>query len=205
MAFDFTNLIRPERREAFRRRLDAERREMARLYALPDRWLAQELLRLAREIRANVPGLARPDGQGSGYNSFALWQLVPEIARRLGAPLGPHEATDYDLKTASPKELRRAAGYAFNWIDRDYLKPAKKDEADLCPVGVLFHGIANGSPIAMALDRIAPPGPEADDYVARHVREISRARGHEVVSSWHPGLQDMPEPAADMDGAAFSF
>jgi hypothetical protein len=58
MAFDFANLIQPERREAFPRRLDAEHRETARFYTLSDRWLSQELFQLARAIRANAPGLA---------------------------------------------------------------------------------------------------------------------------------------------------
>jgi len=191
------NSMSPEQRERLQRRLAAERLEMERLHALPDRWLAQELLRLAREIRRSVPGLGSPFSIGSGYTAFALWHVVPELARRLGAPLEPNEASNPEVKINSPERFRQMVGCVLQWIDKRYLEPACKPEADLCPVRVLFHDVANGSPIVMALDRIAPPDMDYVDFPARHVREISRFRGHDEVSAWHPSLQDEPDRAVE--------
>jgi len=194
MTFKSSDSMPPGKRERLRHSLAAESQEMERLHELPDRWLGEEILRLAREIRTAVPGLGSPLSIGSGYAAFVLWHVVPELARRLGASLERHEATNPEVKINSPERLRQMVGCVLQWVDRRYLDRACKPEAELCPVRVLFHDVANGSPIVMALDRIAPPEPDYVDFPARHVREISRSRGHEEVSSWHPGLQDDPEP-----------
>lgn len=69
MTVDFGRLLTPTQRA----RLAAERSEILRLYALPDRWLGEELLRLARRLRDDFPaGVAHP----------------PEAAQRSGAHWG---------------------------------------------------------------------------------------------------------------------
>lgn len=193
------NRMSAEERERLQFRRAAERQEMERLYDLPDHELGQELLRLGREIRAAVPGLGSPLSIGSGYTAFILWHVVPEMARRLGAKLGPNEATNPEVKINSPERLRVMVSRVLQWADVRYLAAARQPYGDLCPVRVLFHEIENGSPIIMALDRVAPPEPDYMDYAARNAREVSCQRGHEEVSAWNPGLQYEPSMTRDVD------
>jgi hypothetical protein len=59
-------------------------REMERLRRLPDRWLAEERLRLARAARDAYPReLGNPSTMA--YAPMPVWNVIPEIARRLGA------------------------------------------------------------------------------------------------------------------------
>lgn len=196
MAFDFARLLTRELRE----RLDRTRSEVERYFDLPDRWLAREIAGAARRIRTSVPELASPWWAGDGYPSFVLWCVVPELARRLGEPLLPNESTDVRLRAADGSDLRCQVGVCLSNIGivglmRDVLTDLQDD------LYLLLHDPANGSPIAMALDRIAPPPPDADDHVARSIREISKCRGHEQVSAWHPGLQNRsPEPTGMKPG-----
>lgn len=192
MPLDFARLLSDEAR----RRLDVTRSEVERYFDLPDRWLAREIAGAARRIRASVPGLASPAWAGEGYTKHVLWCVVPELARRLGEPLLPNESNDMRLRAADGDELRRHVGVCLANVGlvglmRD-VPAALQDDLHL-----LLHEAANGSPIAMALDRIAPPAPDADDQLARGIREISRRRGHGEVSAWHPGLQAAPPEPAD--------
>lgn len=65
--------------------------EVERLYGLSNRWLAQALLTLSRTARRAAPAL-RPDD--TRLDSRLVWDIAPEIARRLGAtrflPLEAH-------------------------------------------------------------------------------------------------------------------
>lgn len=199
MAFKIRDLLTPQQRL----RLDRTRDELARIHGLPDRWLAEELLRLARATRQAHPDkLADP--HGVTYEPNFVWQVVPEVARRLGATrLLPNEATSADVKTVSDAELRRMVGvYLQNTVlDRWDLK---KDSDTPGPGEILGHNLANGNPVAMAADRLAPApeaGHDRDDWIARHTREISRRRGHEETPYWSPELQGSPAPGPEEDGA----
>jgi hypothetical protein len=191
---DFTSLLPPGRRDAVRRRIAAGAAEAARLHALPDRWLANEILRMARDIRGKVPEASNPGERG--YNVLLLWDVIPEIARRLGAPLIPNESTDYDTRTSDDARLREIASYCYQNADRNYLREAMRPDAALCPVDFLTREAANGNPVAIALDRVAPPVPGSKDILATHLRSISARRGHPETAGWHPGLQRDPAPAA---------
>jgi hypothetical protein len=168
--------------------LEAESREMTRLYRLGDRWLAEELLRLTRQIRSRTAYASRtPDADS--YNTTLLWDVIPEVAYRLGGRLELNEATNYDLKVAQGDEFRQlVAAYVCNCSSM-YFREALTG-AVLEPVEVLFHNYWNGCPIVMALDRVAPPGPDSDDQLASELREISKRRGHAETASWHPDLQE---------------
>jgi len=184
---EFSRLLSP----AQLKRLAATRVEMERIYRLSDRWLAEELLRLARRAREEHPDkLACPDVMT--YEASFVWDLVPEVAKRLGAStFRREEARDWQMRDADVVELREIAGvFLLNsslgrWIDHKAEKPSA--------VELLGHEVANGNPVAMALDRMcqAPArGNDRDDYVARQVREVSRRRGFEETAEWSPVLQN---------------
>lgn len=185
-ALDFSRLLSPVQRK----RLAATRMEMERVYRLSDRWLAEELLRLARRARDEYPDkLGYPDAMT--YEASLVWDLVPELAKRLGAStLLRGEACDWQMRQADNVELREIAGCFLansslgRWIDHKAEKPSA--------VELLGHEVANGNPVAMGLDRLclAPVrGHDRNDYVARQVRDISTRRGFEETAEWSPTLQ----------------
>ena len=189
MALDFSRLLSPE----LAARLERSKLRVERMYALPDRWLGREIAGIARRLRASVPEFASPAAEGDGYSKHMLWDVIPEIARRLGEPLLPNESSDYDLRTAGDVAFRRDVGTVMSNISSvRLLRLVPEDLQD--DLHMLLLDAANGNPVAVALDRVAPPGPEADDRIARHVREVSGCRGHVPTSSWHPDLQHPPEP-----------
>lgn len=192
MALDFSRLLPPE----VAARLERSRIRVERLYALPDRWLGREIAGMARRVRASVPELASPAAEGDGYSKHMLWDVVPEIARRLGEPLLPNESADVGLRTAGEIELRRDVSTIMSNVSSVRLMQLVPEDLQ-DDLHMLLLDAVNGNPVAVALDRVAPPGPDADDRIARHVREVSGNRGHEPTSSWHPALQRAPEPAAD--------
>ena len=189
---DFLKLLPRERRETVRRRIEAEAREARRLHALPDRWLANETLKLARTVRAGLD-----PGREDGYNGLLLWDVMPEIARRLGASIQANEVLDHEVRNCTSERLRELAALCYRNIGRQYLSDAARGDLDLCPVAFLTREPANGNPVAIALDRAAPPGPDATDFLARHLAGVSAFRGHPRTPSWHPGLQGDPAPRAE--------
>lgn len=182
------------------RRVEAQSAEMRRIHALPDRWLAAELLRLARRIRSATTYAAR--AEHDTYNSSMLWDVIPELARRLGAEIQPNESLDARLRRLNGDELRMFVGICNANVARGYMKEAN-DDSDLNELDILFHETANGNPIIMALDRIAPPTPDSTDPAATHLRHVSSIRGHAETPTWHPRIsqKSFSRPTAD-DAAA---
>ena len=177
-------------------RHQATKTELARLHALPDRWLAAALLSLARSARADHPELQDP--HSGVYAASFLWQVVPEAARRLGGKMLPNEATRY--RHQDGREFRETLGvYLKNGELRLYMDPSDRERATPTALEILDHEFVNGNPVAMAADRIHPPPPageDREDWIARHMREVSRNRGHGDIASWSPGGGPEPEPEA---------
>ncbi len=184
---DFLASMPPEKAAPLRRRIAAHAAEMERLHGLPDRWLGEAVLKLARQIRSEVPDMASQTPDRRTTNGYLLWDAIPEMARRLGCAVTLNEAGG-GIRGASAWDLRLAVGHSMWGLSGGYLSEAARPEADLCPVGLLTREVANGSPIAILLDRVAPPAPGADDRCARHVREISTYRGLEPREAWDPTM-----------------
>jgi len=188
---------------AQRAALDAERREIARLHGLSDRWLADALLRMAREVRRAHPDRLG-DPRGIVYETSFVWHLVPELAKRMGASrLLPNKATDQRFAAADGRELRRLAGIYLRHTALDrWRRPnvaGAERRAGMLPETLLCRAIANGNPVAFAADRICPapaPGDDRDDWIARHVREVSAHRGLEPTPYWTPAMQARGEHRA---------
>lgn len=210
MAFNIRSIMSP----GMRGRIDTSTTEMARLHALPDRWLGQEILRLARAARTLHPAeLGTPGGMTYGVN--LVWQIAPEAARRLGVTnLSPNEATDPEVRMASPEEFRQMIGQYIAHSSLDRLDNIRRRDLGTCdtdtrpgPGEMLCHEACNGNPLAMAADRIsAPPAPgcDRDDPIARSLREISVRRGFAETPFWSPALSKTsstdPEPELAVEG-----
>ena len=198
MAFKFP--ISPERRA----RIDYEQSEMARLHGLPDAFLARALLKLKRDAVAELPAkfASPPD---CGYEGLILWHLIPAIAQRLGETrLTADEENCARTVPFDPAEFRFYAGNCLS--NSSMLRFVDgRDGA----VSMLDREIANGSPIAIGVDRLVPPGPDSHDGIVRHMRQISRVRfGHEEFLAWEPAFQDyersrapQTEEAEDIEAA----
>ena len=141
--------------------------EAVRLHGLADRWLGEAILRLAR---------ARP---AAGAPELAM--LAAEVARRLGchAPAGP-------ASTLDPTSLREAVSTALG---------REGAGGPLPPADPLLADPARGNPLAIALDRVAPPDADRPDAVASRVAGACAYLGIPRTTAWHPGMLPAP-PAA---------
>lgn len=190
---DFRKFMSPEQIA----RSDAERAEILRMWSLPDRFLAADLLRKVRVARNAYPVL-NMDYRGSTYETTFAWDVVPEVAARLGAAEFLPNERKSEVRQCSDKELRDWVGLSLKhmgmireaWLERD-------DRAN--PWLMLTHSLPNGNPVAFAMDRVCPPTLESRDWSAVHVREVARHRGFDGVSAWSPMLQDW-ETSQDLSG-----
>lgn len=182
---NFTKLLSPETRA----RGAAEREELMRMWRLPDRFLAADLLRKAREARTLYPVLQDHGPDRSTYETTFVWDVIPEIAARLGETSFQFLERKSEVRACTDIELRQWLGLSLKhmgmlreaWLDKDRM---------VNPWLMLTHSIPNGNPVLFAMDRICPPTMDSDDWGARHVREIARNRGFEGISAWSPMMQD---------------
>ena len=182
---DFRKLMSPGALE----RCDAERAELIRMWRLPDRFLAADLLRKVRAARAMYPEVLALDPNGSTYERSFGWDVVPEVAARLGeTEFHPNERRS-EVRGCTDSELREWLGLSLNhmgmirkaWLDKDPI---------VNPWLMLTHSIPNGNPVLFAMDRVCQPTLESRDWGAVHMREIARNRGFGDVSAWSPMLQN---------------
>jgi hypothetical protein len=163
-------------------------REMIRLHGLPDRFLGRALIELARAAIEADPDLGG-DPRKKGYESILIRSVLPCLALDLGETgLTAVEQAGARAAPSTGPELRTLVGTCLN---NAAFRPFVAHSDPL--LRVLTLGFANGSPITIGLDRSCPPEPRSEDWVATHIREISRARfGDERFSAWEPAMQDYP-------------
>ena len=178
---NYENLLSEQSREKIR----TTRVEVARLYALPNRWLAAEILRLARAAQKDL----RAEGFSPGdcvYDAAFAWNVLPELAKRLGATqFNQDERLDRSICGLSDSAFRFHAGYfIFN------------SSTNAIRNSILSREVANGNPVVFALDRVAVP--EQGDPIAVRLREIAHVRSVPFAGTWSPefmgGNQQYREP-----------
>ena len=179
--------IDPEKHAKLLEQIGITRAEMERLHGLPDRFLGRALLKIGREARDAVPdALGNPSA--GGYGVMLTWGVIPRLAARLGeTDLMPAEtAFARSLATDGPG-FREVVGQCMANHELQKIKSGKVSQS----FRLLNHDFVNGNPITITLDRVHPPTQESNDWIARHMREISRARfGHEEHVAWSPAFQD---------------
>ena len=172
--------------EQSRAELHSTRIEIQRLYNLPDRWLASEILKLARAAQKEL--LA--DGflpRDCVYDASFAWQVLPELAKRLGATqFNQDERLDRSICGLSDSAFRFHAGYFI-------LNSGTKAIRD----SILSHEPANGNPVVFALDRIAFP--EEEDPIAVRLKEIAHARCVPFTGMWSPEFMGESHQAAQRE------
>lgn len=174
--------------EKMRDHIKKEAAEIDRFYGLPDRFMARELIKLSRDLRNNHENVIGQPGEGS-YEGLIAWAILPRLARDLGeTDLTGVERQAALMAPRDPAALREYTGIALNnsafrfISDRDGLLAQR-----------LTGSFANGSPVTIALDRVAPAHEASPDWVAVHIREICHARfGDQRYSSWCPEMQIYP-------------
>lgn len=165
-------------------------REVGRLHALHDLWLARELLRLARSVRRVFPDIL-DDPLSNADRPYFVWQLLPELARRLGArDLAPMEAARAALRTTDASDLREATGMHLRAGGLARLA-SEYDIRWNMDVAVLSNPVRRGNPAAFAAERLAGPPPRGGmlgDWIARQVRVLADENGHDDAAAWSPAL-----------------
>lgn len=154
--------------------------EAVRLFQLGDRWLAQALLMLSRAARRAAPAL-RPDDVR--LDSRLVWDIAPEIARRLGArqfqPLEAHG----DFARLSLHNLRSR-------LDESLCSTGHYRKSGLA-WALLTLQPEMGNVVAFAMDRLcAETGEIPDDTSDRLCRRVAMAcfaQGLAFATAWHPG------------------
>lgn len=150
--------------------------EVARLFHLPDRFLGRAIVGAVRSAR-----LARHDNFAHyrvppelRYAAALVWDVGPEIARRLG---------ENDIQAGEIRPQVRAvsdANLRF-WTWTCFQKTASafvEAETGRCDAWrLLLNDPSDGNPLFVALDRIAPPENAHDDICARYIAAMDRNRG----------------------------
>jgi hypothetical protein len=155
-----------------------DRGEVVRMHGLPDRWLGEELLRLMRRVTHSDPTMS---------DDPVLTQMLPEIARRLGAKLRDGEHQGMHFLEMSPIEFRSAS--LRTCYSGNYLVSFPQGEVGKAAAALLERDHLHGNPIIIALDRICPPAPptaDGADWVAWDTRVRSAVYFQEQFSSWTP-------------------
>jgi len=167
--------LKPEQRA----RIERITCEVLRLYALTPRWLARYLLTTARDLRR----FCAWGPMDCIYDARLLWQLIPELAYRLGeARFLADERIDGEVRCMSDDMLRCQVLMALRnvSIHAYWHSPSAH---------VFFHEVANGNPVVFGVDHLVAPGP--GDWAAQYLAEIALRRGaRDFHGKWTPGWGD---------------
>lgn len=192
MAFSIASLLSAEQRDYLKR----SSARIEELYGFDNLSLGQELLRLALEARQLYPDrLAQPEEGHTTYTTALFWEVVPEVAKRLGVTnFGPKvrdqisNATDYELRNWVGQCISNAGWSPITGHHDTMGQP-------LCPWELLTHEACNGNPLAIAMERLAPVTEyDREDVLCRSIHEISRARGFVDMFAWEPAMNAKPNP-----------
>lgn len=166
----FSKLLSPEARA----RLEQDRREALRLYGLGNAWLAAAMLAAAREAQAAAPYWAPGD---LTYDARLIWDIVPELARRLGVVKLTTNEIDWEIRELSDYDLRLRAGYTLKNIGYSTLPGWRQ----------LTRDIGNGNMVVYAADRLCPGRMgDRDDPIVRNLTELAACRGRPYDGIWTP-------------------
>lgn len=179
-----------------RQRLQADRNEIHRLYLLSDTALAIELLTMARTVRSAHPEDLSRDRYC--YDTHLVWDLVPEIARRLGiekTEFLPGEWQDNEFPQLENPKLRNVVALYIANINS--YRFHEKDSTSVDPWKILTQAPIDGNPLAFAMERICPVDTVDEsvqaDELAKRISEVQKYRGNDGVRVWQPDWERHPD------------
>ena len=161
--------------------------EIIRLHGLPDRFLARALRDIGRSARRELGSPYDYPGF-TGYGAATLWTILPGLARALGeTDLTQDERLGALLMPEEKPRMRLITGLCLSNSEIPGRAIRQVVTGKMMNCFLISSDFVNGNPITSALDRVAPPGPQSTDWVARHMREVSGHRfGHSDHISWSP-------------------
>jgi hypothetical protein len=192
MAFSIASLLTVEHRDYMQRMSQ----RIEELYGFDNLALGQELLRLTLEARQLYPDrLAKGDEGYGDYTTSLFWDVVPEVAKRLGVTVFGQKIRD-DVRLTTDHQLRNWVGQCIGNAGWSPIAGHHNEMGQqLCPWELLTHDACNGNPLAFAIDRLAPVTEyDRDDVLSRSIHEISRGRGFEPMLTWAPVMNAKPNP-----------
>lgn len=158
--------------------------ETERIYALPDLFLGNAILKIARAARAEIPqeiaGHSEPTRE-----RFLLFCGIPELARRLGVTRFEPGEIDYP-------QLCLDDDYMFRFRVTSTLMAIveRPPNLDYRPNwNLLIREVTAGNVVAIALDRLCPPETQSDALAAK-MSEAWKAMGRtgsELI--WSPEMR----------------
>jgi hypothetical protein len=158
--------------------IEQEKNEALRLYRLTDIWLANALLKLAREAQKSSPEYGPNDEH---YGARLIYGVVPELARRLGIVKLDTREIDWEVRELNGYELRERAGHCL----------LNTRSSDLPGWVMLSREVANGNPVVYAMDRLCPGVlGDRDDPVTRRLTELAAYRKRSYQGIWTPEMSD---------------
>lgn len=156
--------------EETRHRIAQEKAEARRVFGLADRWLAEYLLTNARQLQTALRG-AGWTAYDQVYDTVFAWDVVPEVAKRLGAVrFLPMERQRADIVRLSDSDLRLRASHCVS------------NMGSLATSSLLARRPEQGNALVFALDRLAPPA--AEEPHVRRLAELARYRGIAFNGYW---------------------
>lgn len=172
---------------AQRARIQTERTFARACYAADDIWLGRAILKLATDIRNAYPEEFPSGRPGDGYSGALVWEIAPEIARRLGVLDFARGRQPYACQNESELGLRVLTCNAIFGSRRTLLGADGSREHPLA-WSLLQREPANGNPLAIGLDRVAQPTEDPNDQLARRIAEVSQTRGFPRQMAWSPAM-----------------
>lgn len=173
-------------------RIAAERAFAQRCFSASDVELGRIILKLATDMRRLHPETFAWERRGDGYAGALVWELAPEIARRLGVPDFHRGRRPYACAGDDDLTLRiftcNAIFGARGTVLRD---PGSGGEPEAW--SLLQREPCNGNPLAIGLDRVAAPTEDPNDALAMRIAEVSQNRGFPRQTSWSPAMDGRPK------------
>jgi len=182
------------------------------LFALSDHDLGKQLLDLSKEAWSDFvgqPGITsrQIELHKNTYLGAFVFELIPEIAALLGYRESNKEMEAQVVlsgdRHSCDSNYRFFAGQILKNTPTNTL-PHNSSENPTA-FEILTHDVANGNPIAFAVDRLVKPVESAlaarQDWLSGYTRGVSLARGLSEQYCWTPAMQNYAKTTGlELDG-----